>query len=97
MKEKVPTRINSVDQLVDFSGMTEIDEKEFCKRVIADQLNLLNRLIGMPSNEHLVMEHVALIHLFKNFNVKTVARKLFGVMNWSQMITEFLKVMDEMC
>ena len=46
---------------------------------------------------HLIMEHVALIHLFKNFNVKTVARKLFGVMNWSQMITEFLKVMDEMC
>ena len=93
----MPAKINSVDQSVDFSEMADGDKEEVCKRVIADQLNLVNRLIGMPSNEHLIMEHVALTHFFKNFNAKTVARKLSGVMNGSQIITEFLKMMDEMC
>ena len=38
------------------------------------------------------MEHVTLIHLFKIFNVKIVARRLSSVMNGSQIITKFLKV-----
>ena len=93
----MPAGINSVDESVDFSKRTDSDKEEFCERIIADQLKFLNRLIGKPSYEHLIMEHVTLIHLFKIFNVKIVARKLYSVMNGSQIITEFLKVMDEMC
>ena len=89
--------INSVDESVNFSKITDSDKEEFCERIIADHLNFLSRLVGIPSYEHLIMQYVTLIHLFKFFNVKIAARRLSGVMNGSQIITEFLKVMDEMC
>ena len=93
----MPARINSVNESVDFSKITDSNKKEFCERVIADQLNFVNQLVGIPSYEHLILEHLTLIHLFKISNVKIVARRLSGIMNGSQIITEFLKVMDEMC
>ena len=38
----MPAGIKSVHESVDFSGMTASDKEEFCKRIIADQLNLAN-------------------------------------------------------
>ena len=45
----MPARINSVDESVEFSKMTGSDKEEFCGKIIADQLNFENRLVGIPS------------------------------------------------
>ena len=51
----MPARINSVDESVDFAKMTDNDKEEFCERIIADQLNFVNQLVGVPSYEHLIL------------------------------------------
>ena len=61
MKKQTPARINSVDESVDFSEMTDNDKEELCERITADQLNFVIRLVGVPSYEHLILEHLTLI------------------------------------
>ena len=58
----MPSGINSADESHDFSKMTDSDKEEFCERIIADQLNFLNRLVGISFYEYLIMKHVTLIH-----------------------------------
>ena len=76
---------------MDFSRISDNEKEEFCNRIIQKQLNLINQLGESLINESMVKG------LFKNINVTISSKRLYGAMCGTQIIAEFIKVIDEMC
>ena len=89
--------IDNNNSTVNFSVLNNFEEKQnFVKSLIKRQLELARLLANVYGDSILFRDHVVLMKAIANSNIpRTVAKKLNGVMSYTDFANIFISVMDE--
>ena len=91
----IPEIKNLIDT-VDSSQMNETDKEEFWDKIVSKQIFLAEKLAPELSDENLEKKRDTLFFVIEKTNVmKTVKNNLVGVMTGTEIMKEFIRVMDD--